>query len=150
RGLGRGGGGDSGSVPHGSLSLRCKGRFAQNPSRRDRHAGRRGDEPGMELLMRRLLAILPVLALAGCFSPDEPLCVFACTEAPHECPSGYECRSDNYCHKMGTSGLCPGFANVDASTDAPADARIDAPPETEGGVDAAIDAPIDAAIDAPD
>ena len=24
--------------------------------------------------MRRLLAILPLLALAGCFSPDEPLC----------------------------------------------------------------------------
>ena len=95
--------------------------------------------------MRRLLAILPLLAFAGCFSPDEPLCVFACAESPHECPSGYECRSDQYCHKVGTSGLCPGFSNADASIDAPMpDASIDA------SVDAAIDAPIDAAIDAPD
>lgn len=91
--------------------------------------------------MRRVLAIVPLLALAGCFSPDEPLCVFACAEAPHECPSGYECRADQYCHKIGTSGLCPGFSNVDGAIDAPmTDARMP---------DASVDAPIDAAIDAP-
>jgi len=96
--------------------------------------------------MRKLLAVVPVLALAGCFSPDEPLCVFSCAEAPHECPSGYECRSDSYCHKAGTSGLCPGFATVDAGVDAP---MPDASPGD--AIDAAaIDAPIDAAIDAPD
>jgi hypothetical protein len=100
----------------------------------------------MELLMRRFLAALPFLALAGCFSPDEPLCVFACSEAPHECPSGYECRNDGYCHKAGTSGLCPGFSTVDASTDAP---MPDA--SHSDAIDAAmIDAPIDAAIDAPE
>jgi hypothetical protein len=110
----------------------------------------------MEVLMRRALALIPFLALAGCFSPDEPLCVFSCAQAPHECPSGYECRSDQYCHKVGTSGLCPGFSQADASIDAPMpdasmpDAAIDGPP-----IDAPIDAPdidapdIDADIDAP-
>jgi len=95
--------------------------------------------------MRKLLALVPLLALAGCFDPDEPLCVFSCAEAPHECPSGYECRSDNYCHKAGTSGLCPGFSTVDANVDAPM-------PDASHGdaIDAAVpDAPIDAAIDAP-
>lgn len=96
--------------------------------------------------MPRLLAILPLLALAGCFSPDEPLCVFSCAEQPKECPSGYECRADNFCHKIGTSGLCPGFSNADASIDA---SMPDAP-MPDASIDGSIDAPIDAAIDAAD
>ena len=81
--------------------------------------------------MRALLAVLSLL-LCGCFSPDTPVCVFSCAQAPHECPSGYECKSDMYCHKASTSGLCPGFALSDGGVDAPmTDAPLNDGPMTD-------------------
>jgi hypothetical protein len=51
------------------------------------------------------------LAVAGCFNPDEPDCAFVCGPQG-KCPESYECRPDNYCHKVGTSGPCVGYTDA--------------------------------------
>lgn len=52
---------------------------------------------------RRLLAIAALaLATAGCFNPDKPVCSYACSDTSPKCPDDYECRSDGYCHRVGT------------------------------------------------
>jgi hypothetical protein len=57
--------------------------------------------------MRRLLSIAALaLACAGCFSPDEPVCSYACAEVAPKCPDDYECRPDGYCHKIGSTASC--------------------------------------------
>jgi hypothetical protein len=109
-----------------------------------------------------LAALAGGAIVAGCFSPDKPDCAFACAQGSHSCPDGYECRADFYCHRIGSTGACLGFADgggpdaavdaapPDAGVDAPApDAHIDAPAPDAPAPDAAIDAPeIDADIDA--
>ena len=47
----------------------------------------------------------------GCFSPDMPDCTFRCDPASVKndghCPESYTCQSDGYCHKNGTTSMCP-------------------------------------------
>jgi hypothetical protein len=86
--------------------------------------------------MRRLVAsaalALASLALSGCFNVDEPVCSYACAEVEPKCPEDYECRSDGYCHKKGTTGACS-FSVLDMSAAAVNDlASSDlAPPTTD-------------------
>ena len=56
--------------------------------------------------MRRLLLLVATLAVAGCFSPDKPTCSYACSDTEPRCPVDYECRTDGYCHLVGTTTAC--------------------------------------------
>ena len=60
--------------------------------------------------MRRLLAVatlaLAVGSVSGCFNPDKPSCSYACSDTTPKCPDDYECRSDGYCHLVGTTDAC--------------------------------------------
>ena len=60
--------------------------------------------------MRRLLAAAALALVAagfgGCFNPDKPTCSYACSDTDPKCPDDYECRSDGYCHLVGTTGAC--------------------------------------------
>jgi hypothetical protein len=96
---------------------------------------------------------LPALALAaaslaltlgapGCFQPDNQICSYACDpnagNAAH-CPSDFECRSDGYCHLIGSTAAC-GFAVADLS--AVADMSMPGPDLTlgdSGGSDGGAD-----------
>lgn len=81
----------------------------------------------MGLLMRRplhaLLVALPlgavVLLGARCFQPALPDCAYRCGSDEPRCPPEYECRDDGYCHRRGTTTLCP--FTMDLAT--PADLR---------------------------
>jgi hypothetical protein len=53
----------------------------------------------------RALFFCCALAMAGCFEPTEPICAYLCGPSM-SCPTHYECRGDNYCHKVGTTGDC--------------------------------------------
>jgi hypothetical protein len=64
--------------------------------------------------MRRL-AIVFALAATSCFSPDQPVCAYACGDNG-ACPDNYECRSDSFCHKIGTTEACP-FPDASAPPD---------------------------------
>ena len=55
--------------------------------------------------MKRLL-LFAALAVAGCFSPDKPTCSYACADVEPRCPEDYECRSDGYCHLVGSTTMC--------------------------------------------
>jgi len=71
--------------------------------------------------------------LVGCFQYDEPTCSFACG-AGALCPEDYECRSDGYCHKQGSTDVCP-FS--DAATPADLSAGVEMPsdmPTVDGGL----------------
>jgi len=53
----------------------------------------------------RALLFTTLLALPACFHVDEPVCAYACGPTG-DCPHDYECRSDNYCHKIGSVAAC--------------------------------------------
>jgi hypothetical protein len=92
------------------------------------------------------LIVLHGMSLVGCFEAPQPICQYSCAQAPHECPPSYECRADQYCHLVGTTGSCPGFPGPEAGTVADA-AMIDGPGIDASGVDGPmIDAPM---VDAP-
>jgi hypothetical protein len=55
----------------------------------------------------RLALIAAVLVLAGCFSPDQPLCAYSCGDTDPKCPDNYVCLSDGYCHLHGDPTACP-------------------------------------------
>ena len=68
--------------------------------------------------MRRILSVLSAIALLvaaaaalpACFSPEEPACAFRCDDSANNqnrCPENYTCQADGYCHKNGTSSVCP-------------------------------------------
>jgi hypothetical protein len=61
------------------------------------------------------LALTLALGVTGCFDPDKPLCSYACSETDHSCPDDYECRTDNYCHRKGSTGECGFSAPADQS-----------------------------------
>lgn len=83
--------------------------------------------------MKRLLALCALaLCTAGCFSPEKPICSYVCADTAPKCPDDYECRSDGYCHKIGTSDACP-FS--DAAM--PADLSATAPPDMTSAGDLA-------------
>ena len=86
------------------------------------------------------LLLLALLVLVRCFAPQLPDCSYRCgkddgTGAPL-CPPEYECQSDRYCHRLGSTAACP--FSMDLSP--PADLR---PPadlvSAEGGADGAVD-----------
>jgi hypothetical protein len=60
--------------------------------------------------MQKILVVL-LLACAGCFSPDEPICSFACADSEPKCPVDYVCMTDGYCHLNGHSETC-GFSDA--------------------------------------
>jgi len=57
------------------------------------------------------------MSMSGCFKPDKPACAFSCAEAPHTCPAGYLCLSDNLCHDPNSTGICGIVVLSDAGTD---------------------------------
>ena len=65
------------------------------------HAWMRG-KSAVGLLGLSLLALLS----SHCFVPTYSDCAFRCGTEEPRCPSGYECRSDNYCHKPESTNLC--------------------------------------------
>jgi hypothetical protein len=57
--------------------------------------------------MARLIAICALaLAAAGCFNPQKPTCSYVCADTTPRCPDDYECRSDGYCHLVGSTDSC--------------------------------------------
>jgi hypothetical protein len=55
--------------------------------------------------MKRLI-VLALFACAGCFSPNEPICSFACADTDPKCPQDYICLDDGYCHLHGDPTAC--------------------------------------------
>jgi hypothetical protein len=54
------------------------------------------------------LLALPLVTLVGCFEYDEPSCSFKCGLGSVDvCPEDYECKPDGYCHKQGSTDVCP-------------------------------------------
>lgn len=87
-----------------------------------------------------VLAALGALVLAGCFSPAKPKCQFQCgSAADKQCPTDYECRADQYCHKKSAPAgeTCDFPPNIDASVAADA-APPDASPPDAAAPDAAV------------
>jgi hypothetical protein len=70
--------------------------------------------------MRGRLAFLALalLGTTGCFNYSEPICSFSCTASngAAACPSNYECRTDGYCHKKGSTEACE-FSDAAVSAD---------------------------------
>jgi hypothetical protein len=60
--------------------------------------------------MRRLLSVaalaLAAASFSGCFNVDKPTCSYACSDTTPACPDDYECRTDGYCHLVGTTDAC--------------------------------------------
>jgi hypothetical protein len=65
--------------------------------------------------MRKLL-LLALLAGAGCFSPTQPICSFACGDSDPKCPQDYVCLGDGYCHLHGDPTSC-GFSDASVPLD---------------------------------
>lgn len=65
--------------------------------------------------MRRILSLLlvglplgtVVLLGARCFNPTLPDCAYRCGDQEPRCPPEYACWEDGYCHRRGTTTLCP-------------------------------------------
>jgi len=66
-------------------------------------------------LPRLLLFCLALVPVSGCFSYDEPVCAYKCGGGT-DCPDNYECRSDGYCHQLGSTEAC-GFSDAAAVID---------------------------------
>ncbi len=73
-------------------------------------------------VLGRILAV-GLATLAGCYSPPQPDCGFACTRNG-ECPADYTCASDGVCHRDGSPAnlICAADARIDTPR------PIDAPP----------------------
>jgi hypothetical protein len=91
-----------------------------------------------------LLTVVAALLVGGC-KLEQPTCAFACAfEGDRHCPSGYECRADSRCHKLGSGPTCgapddgpPGDGPLEAG---PGDGPYPDVPPGDGGVpDAALD-----------
>lgn len=55
-----------------------------------------------------VLVIVLATTRASCVSPHGPgVCAFSCDDGI--CPDGFECRSDAYCHQIGSDEPCTGF-----------------------------------------
>lgn len=88
-------------------------------------------------------AWLAVVALAGCYSPPEPDCGFACG-AGGACPADYTCTDDHRCHRNGAPASLT-CASPDAAGDsAPKVVSVDPP---DGAHDVAVDAIPTAIVD---
>lgn len=78
--------------------------------------------------MRRLLAVATLAfaaaSFSGCFNVDKPTCSYACSDTTPKCPDSYECRTDGYCHLVGTTEACmfsDAAVPIDMSMSTPAD-----------------------------
>jgi hypothetical protein len=60
--------------------------------------------------MMRALCLSTLLALCGCFSPDQPECSFRCDDSVgngHHCPENYTCQIEvGFCRLNGSSASC--------------------------------------------
>jgi hypothetical protein len=70
----------------------------------------------VELLKMKKLLVVVLFACAGCFSPNEPTCSFACADSDPKCPLDYTCLSDGYCHLQGDTASC-GFSDASVPLD---------------------------------
>ena len=76
-----------------------------------------------------LAAILATLAASGCYQPRAADCQLACV-AGTQCPSGYTCRGDGFCHRPGDDSACA----IDAAADAPTGPDASDGPGPDAGV----------------
>jgi hypothetical protein len=90
-------------------------------------------------MLGRLLAVVASLgAAAGCYSPPEPDCGFACGPGG-ACPADYTCAADHHCHRDGTpASLNCGPPPVDAGPDSPHVAMLSLTP-ADGATNVAVD-----------
>ncbi len=63
-------------------------------------------------MLKRLLLVAALGSVAGCFSPTEPICSFACADSDPKCPQDYVCASDGYCHLKGHETEACGFSDA--------------------------------------
>ena len=75
----------------------------------------------------RILAVCLVM-MSGCYSTPQPDCGFVCGPLG-ECPEGYQCASDQRCHRVGApaSLMCESPPDARVPRDAAPDAELDAP-----------------------
>lgn len=101
-----------------------------------------------------LLAGMAGAIISACYDIPRPACGFVCGPSG-ECPDGYRCASEHYCHRDGASDslVCrsPDAAlPVDAAPDGMPDGMIDAGTDAIDAAPDAIDAAPDAVDAAPD
>jgi hypothetical protein len=82
-------------------------------------------------------SVLILAALAGCYSPPEPDCGFACGPGD-ACPADYTCARDHYCHRNGASStlVC---GTPDAAVDAPPAPTVTSTVPADGEMFVAVD-----------
>jgi hypothetical protein len=101
-------------------------------------------------MLGRLLAVVASLgAAAGCYSPPEPDCGFACGPGG-ACPADYTCAADHHCHRDGTpASLNCGPPPADAAPDSPPGPHVLTTYPADGATGVAVDAVIQAVADMP-
>ncbi len=68
--------------------------------------------------MQRVLMLLLALGFAGCFSPTQPVCSFACADSDPKCPTNYTCQADGYCHLNGSpANMSCGYSDASVPND---------------------------------
>ena len=65
-------------------------------------------------LLRRALVAAVLVTMAGCYSPAQRSCAFACVD-DGVCPAGFTCQADGVCHRDGDQGTCNIPSQVDAA-----------------------------------
>ena len=91
--------------------------------------------------MRSLSLVIALLVVGGCYSPDKAKCAFKCGASDPQCPSGYTCGGDQYCHQKGSEAeMCDFPVNTPdggADTGTPGQPELRVTPATltatEGG-----------------
>ncbi len=95
--------------------------------------------------MRSLSLVIALLVVGGgCYSPDKAKCAFKCGASDPQCPSGYTCGGDQYCHQKGSeTEMCDFPVNTPdggADTGTPGQPELRVTPATlsatEGGAGA--------------
>lgn len=83
----------------------------------------------------RAIALALTLAVAGCFSPDNPACAFQCGSFNNfDCPENYSCnKSDGYCHLNGSTDPCPFVTSEGGSGDGAIDMSMSPDQSTDDG-----------------
>jgi len=84
----------------------------------------------MTYLARGLVAAMLAALAVGCYQPRAADCQLACV-AGTQCPSGFTCKGDGYCHRPDDQASCLDAAAIDAP-DASAPDATDATDATDG------------------
>jgi hypothetical protein len=74
--------------------------------------------------LRFALLALAGFTVSGCFNVDKPACSYVCAEVEPRCPDSYECRTDGYCHLIGSTAAC-----IFSDAAMPADMSVAVPPD---------------------